>query len=278
MLTLDSPAKINLFLRILHKRSDNYHELASLFQAIALHDTIAFTFSSSDRLTTTDHALPTDHTNLILKAAHLFRKKTGLKFGLKAHLTKRIPHQAGLGGGSSNAATTLWALNLLTNTHAPSTELAAWGAEIGSDIPFFFSQGTAFCTGRGEIVANLPSPAPTPLWIIKPQESLSTPLVYQNFTLSQQTATTPESLLNSKTYMNDLEPAAFKALPALKLFKEKLLSFGFETVLMTGSGSAFFCLGTPSFPADFHPHFSCKTFFLNRSENDWYKAQKSNCT
>src|SRR5262249_13981075 len=108
MLTLLSPAKINLFLRILGKRPDGYHELASLFQAIDLADTIHFSLSDADHLTCTDPAIPVDRSNLIWKSVNLFRRKTGLNFHLKIHLEKKIPHQAGLGGGSSNAATTLW--------------------------------------------------------------------------------------------------------------------------------------------------------------------------
>ncbi len=144
MLTLNSPAKVNLFLRILRRRSDGYHDLASLFQAISLYDTIHFALSDHDELTCDKPGIPTDSTNLILKAADLFRRKTGLKFGLKAHLEKRIPHEAGLGGGSSNAATTLWALNQLHGQPASPDELIAWSGEIGSDITFFLSHGTAY--------------------------------------------------------------------------------------------------------------------------------------
>src|ERR1700733_15970617 len=114
MLTLLSPAKLNLFLRIVRRRPDGYHDLASLFQTVSLADTLHFSLSERDQLTCTDPALLTDHTNLVLKAVDLFRKKTGLSFGLKIHLEKHIPYQSGLGGGSSNAATTLWALNQLT--------------------------------------------------------------------------------------------------------------------------------------------------------------------
>lgn len=156
MLTLISPAKVNLFLRVLGKRPDGYHELASLFQAIDLADTLHFTLSKHDHLTCTDPAIPLDNTNLIWKTVHLFRRKTNHQFPIHIHLEKNIPIQAGLGGGSSNAATTLWALNELLNTHIPSETLTAWAGEIGSDVPFFLSTGTAYCTGRGEIVKSLP--------------------------------------------------------------------------------------------------------------------------
>ncbi len=113
-LTLFSPAKINLFLRIMGKRPDGYHELASLFQAIGLGDTLTFTLTPQDSLTCSDPSLPCNDSNLIIKALHLFRRKTNLHIPVTIHLEKHIPTQAGLGGGSSNAATTLGALNTLT--------------------------------------------------------------------------------------------------------------------------------------------------------------------
>lgn len=142
-IALFSPAKINLFLRVLGKRSDGYHEIASLFQAINLGDNLTFTLSEQDHLTCSDPHLPCDHTNLVIKAVHLFRKKTNLDTPVTIHLEKEIPSQAGLGGGSSNAATTLWALNALHNYPYTIGQLQIWSAEIGSDIPFFFLSGNS---------------------------------------------------------------------------------------------------------------------------------------
>lgn len=136
-LTLKSPAKVNLFLRIVGKRPDGYHELASLFQSISLYDLLHFTPSTQDVLTCTDPSLPIDKTNLIWKAVDLFRKKTNLHTFVKVHLEKNIPTQAGLGGGSSNAATTLWALNQLCGKPATDLQLSQWAGEIGSDVSFF---------------------------------------------------------------------------------------------------------------------------------------------
>lgn len=141
MLRLFSPAKINLFLRIVSKRPDGYHNLSSVFQTISLGDTLTFDFQEQgkqeDVLTCTDPHLPVNSSNLALKAAELFRRKTGIHHFYKIHLEKIIPIEAGLGGGSSNAATTLWACCQLADIQIPLATLKEWGAEIGSDVPFF---------------------------------------------------------------------------------------------------------------------------------------------
>lgn len=271
---LASPAKINLFLRILKRRSDGYHELASLFQAIDLCDTLHFSLSCNDKLTCTHPLIPTDNTNLVLKAVELFRCKTNLDFGVTIHLEKVIPIQAGLGGGSSNAATTLWALNELCNRPATIEQLMQWSGEIGSDITFFLSQGTAYCSGRGEILKQLPPLQKKSLLIVKPQEGLSTPEVYRKLDASSLKQRDPEAVLASFyagqfNCFNDLEIPAFAIMPELACLRTKLMSSGFSEVLMSGSGSAFFCLGEGkvSEAAD-QQHFPSS--FINRSPDSWY--------
>lgn len=277
MLVLRSPAKINLFLKVVNRRLDGYHNLASLFQVIGLSDRIHISISSDnrvDQLTCTDPTIPIDHSNLILKAANLFRSKTGLTFSVKAHLEKHIPHQAGFGGGSSNAATTLWALNQLCGVPVATPELMHWSADIGSDIPFFFSEGTAYCTGRGEIVRELPAPKQTNLWLVKPKQGLSTPAVFKKLDFKNLSIRNPEDSLESylqgnPDYFNDLEEPAFAAMPELANLKLSLLSAGFDTVLMTGTGSGFFCLGEATPPCESNL-FCTPSNFLNRSANSWY--------
>ncbi|KAE8711336.1 Tubulin beta-2 chain [Hibiscus syriacus] len=152
-LTLFSPCKINVFLRITNKREDGYHDLASLFHTVSLGDIIKFSLSPSktnDRLSTNVSGVPLDDRNLIIKALNLYRKKTGSSNFFWVHLDKKVPTGAGLGGGSSNAATALWAANQFNGCVATEKELQEWSSEIGSDIPFFFSHGAAYCTGRGE--------------------------------------------------------------------------------------------------------------------------------
>lgn len=274
MLTLRSPAKVNLFLRILSKRPDGYHELASLFQAIDLCDILHFSLSTSDTLSCTHPAIPLDSSNLISKAIAAFKIKTGYNTPIQVHLEKNIPLEAGLGGGSSNAATTLWALNKLHNDLLSLSDLQSLASTIGSDVAFFLTQGTAYCTGRGEILNPMPAlPHPThKLWIIKPNKGLSTPLVYRNLDATKLEKRDPQKTLNtflSQTpqYYNDLEIPAFQLEPSLALLKENLKK-DYQTVLMSGSGTSFFCLGnnTPN-QAD---HFVTQTRFINREKSEWY--------
>lgn len=274
MKTFFSPAKVNLFLKVVNRRPDGYHNIASLFQTIDLFDELSIALDSQDSLTVSDPSIPCDETNLVLKAVNLFRRKTGLKFGVKANLNKQIPVQAGLGGGSGNAATTLWALNELCHFPATISQLADWSAEIGSDISFFFSQGTAYCTGRGEKVNNLPHPPSKTVWVIKPPQGLSTPEVYRNLNVSHLSSIHPEKDLNAfldgkAPYFNDLETSAFRLMPALGELKQDLIARGFQTVLMTGSGSAFFCLGSGTPPKD-KTLFCREVKFLNRHPDKWY--------
>jgi 4-diphosphocytidyl-2-C-methyl-D-erythritol kinase len=277
MLMLQSPAKINLFLRLLYRRPDGYHELASLFQAIDLMDEIHFSLAKEDRLTCTDPTIPTDASNLILKAADLFRRKTGLTFGLQAHLVKKIPHQAGLGGGSGNAATAFWALNQLTGFKACTEDLRLWASEIGSDVAFFLSEGTAYCTGRGEILHPLPPLPKQTAWIIKPAKGTSTPAVYKKVDLSRVAPRDPQIALRkfidgNPEYFNDLEMPAMEVMPELVPIKKKLSGLGFHTVLLSGSGSSFFCLGDPISRPHIHGCAVYKGSWINRTANSWYNA------
>lgn len=282
MLRLFSPAKINLFLRIVSKRSDGYHNLSSVFQTISLGDTLTFELHDQDELTCTDRRLPVDASNLILKATDLFRRKTGLKQGFKIHLTKRIPTEAGLGGGSSNAATALWACHQLTNTQVNLNTLKQWAAEIGSDVPFFFSQGTAYCTSRGESVYHLPALAKRMLWIVKPHGGLSTPEVYRRLNFVNSIPETSFQrdldafLSGSLPYFNDLEKPAFEMRPELFQLKSALMRSGFETVLMSGSGSSFFCLGEGEIPHQ-PDLITFSASYINRSLFNWY-SETSNPT
>lgn len=272
MITFKSPAKVNLFLRVLRRRQDHYHDLASLFQAIDLVDLIHIEKHHEDIFVCSDLNLPLDSKNLVIKARDLFRKKTGLRFSVKIHLDKKIPAQAGLGGGSSNAATTLFALKYLSGLSIPYNELAEWSSEIGSDIPFFFSKGSAYCEGRGEIVRDVELPVPPSLTVCKPAVGLSTPQVFRTLDLQNLSKVEPEALLErflagDMRMINDLEAPAFYLHPPLKYFKEDLVRHGFEKCVMSGSGSAFVCMGDGEVPdCDFH--WRAKP--LMRCENGWY--------
>ncbi len=274
MLTLFSPAKINLFLRVINKRPDGFHNISSLFQAIDLGDILTFQLHHEDVLTCSDSTLPTDSTNLILQAVNLFRRKTGSNLFFKIHLEKKIPVEAGLGGGSSNAATTLWALNILSKLGLTSSTLKEWGAEIGSDVAFFLSTCTAYCTGRGEKIKEIAPLSSCNVYIVKPSTGLSTPAVFKQLKAStaekQQADTDFEQILCNKiSYFNDLEKPAFKINPDLYFLKQQLINKGFKTVLMSGSGSSFFCIGEGELKSEENLYiYTAK--FINRKVNEWY--------
>lgn len=292
-LTLFSPCKINVFLRITSKREDGFHDLASLFHVISLGDKIKFSLSpskSTDRLSTNVPGVPLDDTNLIIKALNLYRKKTGSDKFFWIHLDKKVPTGAGLGGGSSNAATALWAANQFSGCIATEKELQEWSGEIGSDIPFFFSNGAAYCTGRGEVVQDLPAPIPfdIPMVLIKPPQACSTAEVYKRLRLDRTVSIDPLTLLekistsgiSQDVCVNDLEIPAFEVLPSLKRLKQRVIAAGrgqYEAVFMSGSGSTIVGVGSPDPPQfvyddeEYKDVFLSEASFITREPNQWYR-------
>ena len=259
-LVLHSPCKINLFLRVVRRREDGFHDLASLFHVLDFGDTLEVSRCASatgDTLTCLAPGVPTDASNLVLRAFDLFRRKTGLKQHFWANLVKLVPAGAGLGGGSGNAATALWAANQLCDCPASEAELLAWSGEIGSDISVFFSTGAAYCTGRGEVVRNETPPLPlsTPLVLVKPPEGLPTPTVFKALNLATRSSADPEGLLASmrsrramdaSLCVNDLEPPAFTVLPKLAAMKARMAADkerAYDAVFMSGSGSTLVGVG-----------------------------------
>jgi len=176
-------------------------------------------------------------------------------------LVKCVPAGAGLGGGSGNAATALWAANELCGRPASEADLLAWSGDIGSDISVFFSTGAAYCTGRGEIVRNEHPPLPldTKMCLVKPAEGLPTPTVFKALNLATRSTADPEELLRTlakqqsasqATCVNDLEPPAFTVMPSLAALKQRLIDTGaFQSVFMSGSGSTIVCIGADEPPA-----------------------------
>lgn len=295
---LASPSKINLFLRVLGRRPDGYHEIASLFQAVSLHDDMYFAAlpsdANADQLSCNNPAVPVDDSNLVIKAFKAFRARTGVKTYFRVQIDKRIPAQGGLGGGSGNAATALWAANKLSGKPLTTEELADVGAEFGSDVSFFFSMGTAYCTGRGEILKPLDRLLPQTLWLIKPKEGLSTADVFKKLDLSTTSDADPQELLRKIQeeifvlcdYINDLEKPSFELLPCLAEIKDALEEAGFNKVAMSGSGTTFFCMGEPDlelFGDSFAEIFSAKyeveimrgMFFWRKHPDYWYLQNPS---
>lgn len=289
-----SPSKVNLFLRVVRKREDGFHDLASLFHIISYGDTLEVTKSSSvlhDSLTCNWGDVPLGPENLVIKAFDLFRRKTGLEQHFWCHLEKRVPHGAGLGGGSGNAATALWAANELCGRPATEAQLLEWSGEIGSDISVYFSHGAAYCTGRGEIVDEITPPISldTPMLLVKPDVGLSTPQIFKGLGLSpgqEMDGADPEAILKEITdsgalaqgsCVNDLEAPAFAALPELAALKDKLREDGrFKSVFMSGSGSTIVGFGSDEPPAwlsegEYADLFVGKCRLMTREEGEWYK-------
>jgi 4-diphosphocytidyl-2-C-methyl-D-erythritol kinase len=150
--TLPSFAKINLYLRVLGRRGDGFHELFTVFQTVSLCDSLTFEEADGLTLTCDDARIPTDDRNLVIKAAKRLRETAGIERGARMHLEKNIPSPGGLGGGSSNAAVTLIGLSRLWGIELPATDRQTIAAGLGSDVPFFLEGGTAIGTGRGEII------------------------------------------------------------------------------------------------------------------------------
>ncbi len=283
-LTLFSPAKINLFFRVLGKRLDGYHEVATVMQAVSLGDEVTLTPARFDHISCSDQRLSCGETNLAWKALALFRRKTGCRQSFHIHLNKRIPQEAGLGGGSSNSATVLWGLNQLTAQGIAVARLQQWAAELSSDAPFFFSLGTAYATGRNEKIASLAPLLYEQAVIARPNWGMSTPAVYAQCSLTLCSTIDPQKLVAAcqaadfSYCVNDLEPPAFTLKPHMRALKQALLDLGFHFVLMTGSGSAFYCLGAPSkaLSSSSSPLLAGVSFFrvsfVSRSTDRWFCA------
>ena len=224
-------AKINWSLRITGKRADGFHDLETLFQTISLHDTLTFENSDHLSLTCDDPTIPVDERNLVIRAAF----GTG-KSSMFITLQKRIPAGGGLGGGSSDAAATLIALG------NPSPELAL---ALGSDVPFFLTGGTAYATGRGEILTPLPRVAGIPLLLLIPKERVSTARAFgmlRSFSpplgIERYRAMIEDDLLSHPgELVNDFEEPIFAILPALRTLKTQLYEAGAAWAAMSGSGS-----------------------------------------
>lgn len=244
-----SPAKINLSLRILGKRPDGFHEIDTLMAKLSgLADEITITPAQSFSFTCDDPSLPTDGANLVVKAVQALSKESGEDLPFHIHLEKHIPHGAGLGGGSSNAATSLLALNSQLTTPLPPETLHAIAASLGSDVPFFLYNSAARCTGRGEIITAAPQPPPLPIILFKPRFPVPTPDAYRNCLSAEPL---PGIRYDAQpcgelTLINDLEKPVFAKHRYLAELKDWLLQRrDTRAALMSGSGSTIFAILRP---------------------------------
>jgi len=247
-----APAKVNLFLEVLAKRPDGYHDIATLMLAIRLFDTLVFEEASEGAsLECNRPDLSTGPDNLMLRAARLLQEKTGCRRGVRMRLVKRIPLAAGLAGGSTDAAATLAGLNKLWGLGRSIEDLALWSAEIGSDIPFFFHTPAAFCTGRGEKVAPVAVGRPLDLVLVCPKMGLSTAEVYRNSVLPGRPLSGEEICLAltagdiekiAGLLHNRLQLPAQKLYPTVAAWHERLGQLGAVGRMMSGSGSSLFAV------------------------------------
>jgi 4-diphosphocytidyl-2-C-methyl-D-erythritol kinase len=242
-----APAKINLSLRVLGKRGDGFHEVETLMAPITIRDTLDIEPRDGGGLefSCSDATLPADGTNLVVRAARAFFGAIGARPDVRIFLQKEIPHGAGLGGGSSDAAATLLALNVLFETQLPPAELTSIAAAIGSDVPFFLARSAAWCRGRGEIVEPCPFPHVLPLLLMKPSFGVPTPWAYQRWRDSLEIPGVPYApqQFGWGTLVNDLERPVFEKFIQLAEMKRWLLEQPeVAGALMSGSGSTVFAL------------------------------------
>jgi 4-diphosphocytidyl-2-C-methyl-D-erythritol kinase len=265
-LIVHAPAKLNLFLNVLGRRPDGYHDLDTLMVSVGIFDTLTFSRTDSPEIVlkcelssqvdpqAVAPPLSMGEDNLVVRAARLFQRETAGTSGARIHLFKRIPMQAGMGGGSSDAAATLVALNRLWETGLTATELHRLAAQLGSDVNFFLdSHLLARCRGRGEQIEPLQLPRRLTFVIAKPTEGLSTATVFRGWGESgstiQMDASEAAALIAHRplpglqdTLWNSLQEPSSRLCGAIKKTLRLLKSASGMPVLMTGSGSACFTL------------------------------------
>jgi 4-diphosphocytidyl-2-C-methyl-D-erythritol kinase len=247
-----APAKVNLFLEVLGKRPDGYHDIATLMVAVGLFDTLVFRDepAGSLHLACYRRDLSTGPDNLVLRAAQLLRERTGCTRGCRIRLVKRIPVAAGLGGGSSDAAGTLVGLNRLWRLGLSRPQLEQLGAELGSDVPFFFHTPAAWCTGRGEKVEPAAAGQALELVLLFPSFGLHTADVYRQVRLDTPhsgeavraalAAGQPEAL--GPLLFNRLQAAAEALDGRIAAYDRRLAELRPAGHLLSGSGSTLFAL------------------------------------
>lgn len=242
-----SPAKINLFLNVLKKRDDGYHEVETVLQAIELYDELSIVeINRGVEVTCLEGGAPSGKANLAYRAASVILKSYKIKRGVRIEIRKRIPVAAGLGGGSSNAAATLIGLNKLWRLNLSRARLMELAVLLGMDVPFFISGGRAVGTGRGDEVTPLAAWQHFWLILLLPKFSISTRHAYQNLDLTNEKSQLKIVLSHlkdgnlGKALYNRFEEVTTKEYPAIGIMKDKLRSLGAEGALMSGSGPAVF--------------------------------------
>lgn len=248
MLTIKAPAKINWFLMVTGKRPDGFHDIMSLMQCVSLFDTLSFEQSANITIETSS-GIPMED-NLVYKAALLIKEHSGSSAGARIRLDKKIPIAAGLGGGSSDAASTLLGLNDLWGLGLGLDALSGLAAQLGSDVPFFIYGGPAMASGRGEVLEPLLNGPSCVIALVKPKAGVSAGFAYsgiKGYSKSTPSAGEVRQAIQSAglsemsvLMVNDLEPPVFEAHPEVHRIKESFLTHGAASSLMSGSGSTVF--------------------------------------
>jgi 4-diphosphocytidyl-2-C-methyl-D-erythritol kinase len=250
---LRASAKVNLALEVLGKRGDGYHEIATVLQAVDLFDRLTVETADTLSLLADDPELPTDEGNLVMRASRLLQKTAGIEKGARIELQKRIPVAAGLGGGSSDAAATLWGLNRLWGLRWPRARLQDLAVELGMDVPFFLGTGRAVARGRGERLQTLPGGGGYALVLVNPRAPLSTREVYGRVPAGWHAEPTgTERVIEAlrrrnvatlaAALTNNLERVVEPVLPVIGRMKAALLAAGALGAIMSGSGPTVFGL------------------------------------
>lgn len=245
---LRAPAKVNLSFRIRARRTDGFHEVETLMAPISVYDQIKIARADSGggiQLSCNDASLPTGDDNLVVRAARLFCAATNRESALQIELQKTIPHGAGLGGGSSDAAAVLLGLDELFEAHLPVEKIATLAGELGSDVPFFVYRSAAICAGRGELITPTALPRQLPLLLLKPAFAVPTPWAYSRW---KDAAELPDvsyapQEFEDVTFVNDLELPVFEK--HVFLGKAKMWLLAQQEVgaaMMSGSGSTLFAV------------------------------------
>lgn len=251
-LTINAFAKINLGLRVLGKRPDGYHEIETVFQSIDLYDTLTVEPNEEPGIhleIASSWALPPERENLVYRAAELVLSRFSLDRGVRILLEKRIPVGAGLGGGSSDAAATLVALNKLFRLRLSDIELHELALQVGSDVPYFLVGGLCRGRGRGELLEKLPERFTEHSFVlVVPNSALSTAEVYRQYDELRSQGWQPPSarLYEDIDCANDLEDAALVLCPALHTLRETVRALQPELWGMSGSGPTYYAVWASS--------------------------------
>lgn len=249
-----APAKINLTLDVLHKRSDGYHEVEMIMTTIDLADRIELTLLDKNeiKISSQNRFVPDDQRNLAYQAAKLLKERYQVQKGVQIGIEKTIPVAAGLAGGSSDAAAVLRGLNKLWHLGLTLDELAQLGAEIGSDVSFCVYGGTALATGRGEKISELPTPPRCWVVLAKPLIGVSTADIYRRLNVETLKHPNTKEMIQAleqndfkglcKNIGNVLEEVTLNVYPEVAQIKDQMIKFGADAVLMSGSGPTVFAL------------------------------------